>query len=95
MEKCIRQIFWMLVAVTAMASLTGCGSALISAARKGDVATMEKLLDQGADVSERHGILGMTPLMEAAQEGNSEVVVVLLEYGSSINAQATDRKSVV
>lgn len=52
MRSCMRRIFWTLVAVAAIASLTGCGTALSRAAQKGDVAAMEKLLNKGADINE-------------------------------------------
>jgi len=83
-----RIVIWLAV-WSLMFCLTGCGSSLIRAVEKGDVTGVRSLLKDGADVSERDGILGMTPLMFAAREGNSDVVTELLDNGASVNAQAT------
>ena len=56
------------------------------AARKGDVEKVRKLLDQGADVSDR-GRFG-TPLHAAAAGGHAELVSFLLERGADVNAPA-------
>lgn len=55
--------------------------AILAAARKGDVAGVKKLLDQGADVNAK-GRYDVTPLMTAALRGNVELVRLLLERGA-------------
>lgn len=69
--------------------VTGCSSSLMRSVKNGDVTAVKNFVKSGADLSERHGILGMTPLMHAARKGNREMVTVLLDNGSSVNAQAT------
>src|SRR5215217_4712547 len=54
---------------------------LLSAALAGDAGSVRHLLEGGADVDVR-GAWGVTPLMEAAGRGHTEVVKLLLEYGA-------------
>ena len=68
--------------------MTGCATSLISAVEKGDIIAAKNLLDRGANVNEKAGILGMTPLMHAAREGNIEMVKILLDKAPTVNAQA-------
>ncbi|MDY6853078.1 MAG: ankyrin repeat domain-containing protein [Thermodesulfobacteriota bacterium] len=67
-----------------MAALTGCGSALIRAAHQGDVAAMEKLLDQGADINE-FSLGSDPPLHMAAKRGDLRMVSFLLDRGADID----------
>lgn len=61
--------------------LTGCESIpLVGAARKGDVAMMESLVQDGADINQAE--YGHTPLYGAAQRGNAEAVKYLIEEGA-------------
>lgn len=55
---------------------------LVRAARKGDLAKIEKLLSAGSevDVSDR---CGRTPLMEACRNGHNKAVELLLEHGAN------------
>jgi len=71
-------------------------TALILAARRGDVAAVRKLLSQGVDVNEANK-LGTTPLMSAAGAagslrakwpGSPKVIRLLLARGAAANAQA-------
>ena len=84
------RIFWTLVAVAAIASLTGCGSALIRAAQTGDVAAMETLLKEGADINksamETGGVSGGTPLFYAAYKCHDAAVRYLISKGADVNA---------
>ena len=54
---------------------------ILEAAAQGNLAEIEKLLNQGADVN-THDTNGITPLMLASAEGYREIVVLLLEKGA-------------
>jgi ankyrin repeat protein len=58
---------------------------LLAAAAAGDVPTLRKLLQQGADAN--FGI-DYTPLMQAADHGKLPVIPILLEAGADINARS-------
>jgi hypothetical protein len=58
------------------------------AARKGDVAAVKTLLDQGADVNAKFRY-GTTALFKAAERGHIEVVKVLLERGADVKVKDT------
>lgn len=59
---------------------------IISAAFNGDEATVRRLLDQGADPSEKQDN-GVTGLHGAARGGHENVVQLLLERGADASAQ--------
>jgi len=90
MGKFMGRMFWTLVAVTAIATMTGCGSAMIRAAQTGNVAAMEKLLGQGADINESAmetgGVSGGTPLFYAAYKCHPEAVRYLISKGADVDA---------
>jgi hypothetical protein len=58
------------------------------AARKGDVAAVRKLLDEGIDVNTRFRY-GVTALSYASDRGHLDVVTLLLERGADVNARDT------
>src|SRR5690606_3354919 len=60
---------------------------LMTAARTGDVATLEALLEAGADVNAKEGWKGQTALMWAASENNAAAVTKLVEAGADITAR--------
>jgi ankyrin repeat protein len=60
-------------------------SDLFTAARRGDVDTLNRLLSEGADPNARDAN-GDTPLMLAAAGGHEPVVRHLLKYGADVNA---------
>lgn len=60
--------------------------ALAAAARKGDVATVTKLLDEGVDVNSKFRY-GTTALSFAADHGHLEVVKVLVARGADVNVK--------
>ena len=58
---------------------------IIEAARRGDVVELERLLEQGADVNSSRGD-GMTALHFAAEQGDGEVVRILLRAEADVGA---------
>jgi len=62
--------------------------AMWEAARKGDAATVKKLLDEGVDVNTKYRY-GATALSYACDRGNFDVVKVLLEHGADVNVEDT------
>ncbi|WP_177734697.1 ankyrin repeat domain-containing protein [Flavobacterium inviolabile] len=57
---------------------------LCTAISKGDVATIKKFIEYGADVNERTN--NLTPLMFAVRYNNLEVVKLLVEKGADLTA---------
>jgi hypothetical protein len=73
----------------ALAAAAGAGEredALLSAVRKGDVAAVKALLDQGVAVDTRFRY-DRTALSFAADRGNVELVKLLLERGADVNTR--------
>ena len=60
---------------------------LLSAAKTGDSALVENLLDRGADIEARDNNHGRTALMLASGRGEVVVVKTLLDHGADINAR--------
>jgi hypothetical protein len=75
-------------AVAQTSSPSDKADALSAAARKGDAATVKKLLDEGVDVNTRYRY-GVTVLTYACDHGNLEVVKVLLDHGADVNVKDT------
>jgi len=69
--------------------MPGPNEKLLAAAKNGDIAAVENLLEKGADVNTRAKD-GWTPLMHAAQNGHTAVVKALIENGADVNAKAND-----
>jgi len=61
-----------------------------TAAKKGDLARVQKELDGGADVNEKDEN-GVTPLHEAAWHGRKEIVELLIAEGADVNAKDRNR----
>lgn len=59
-------------------------TALVAAARKGDLAIVKRLIDKQADV-ELHGPDNLTPLMEATAKGKVEIINYLLSKGADVD----------
>ena len=57
---------------------------LIKASENGDSSTVQKLLNEGANVNESDNT-GMTPLMHALQNNNTALVEYLLKKGANVN----------
>lgn len=64
---------------------------LLVAAKKGDTATVQALLDKGADVNAKDKD-GWTALMFAANNGHATIVQALLDRGADVNAKTEDEK---
>ena len=60
------------------------------AVAKGDVATVKKLIDLGADVNAKSR--GMTPLMFAARYNHCDIINVLLENGADADIKDSRMK---
>ncbi|HWT02017.1 MAG TPA: ankyrin repeat domain-containing protein [Pyrinomonadaceae bacterium] len=66
----------------------GLNDQLWEAARKGDAATVQALLDKGADVNAKFRY-GTTALFKAAERGHTEVVKLLLARGADPSVKDT------
>ncbi len=65
-------------------------NALIDAARKGDTATVSRLLNSGANVNaQNNGGWRETALMNAAEQGHTDIVNALISAGADVNAQSS------
>jgi ankyrin repeat protein len=53
---------------------------------KGDLDTVKKLIELGADVNEKSN--GMTPVMYAAKYNKVEILKLLVDYGADLNKKS-------
>ena len=60
------------------------------AVRRGDIAAVQRFLDEGWDVNERENWTGADALCVAAGAGNAEMVELLLRYGADPNTHDND-----
>lgn len=65
-------------------------NALHACSMNGEAATTQLLVDAGADLEVEESSFGATSLYMAAQEGNYEVVEVLVRAGARVDHQLTD-----
>ena len=68
-------------------------SALVTAARSGDLAAVKKQLDEGAKIDAPDSAGGRTALHWAAKEGRGEVVALLIERGADLKVAGRDGKN--
>ncbi|MBS1856276.1 MAG: ankyrin repeat domain-containing protein [Acidobacteria bacterium] len=61
------------------------GSEILAATAADDSATIRLLLERGADVNAKDPV-GMTPLMNAAANGNTKIAELLIARGAKVNA---------
>ena len=80
------------IAVTSLLATTAFGDPIHDAARDGDIAGVEALLDAGVDVNAKEEN-GMTPLHYAAQYGRKEIVELLIDEGAEVNAKDNDGRT--
>lgn len=88
MGEIVKRLLAGIAAAAILCALTGCGTGLIHAAKKGDVATLQKLLDKGADINESglSGNCSGPPLAHAAYDCRPESVRYLIGRGADIEA---------
>ena len=79
-------------AVLAVVLVVACGTGqpitpLATAARSGDLATIDRLITAGADVNEPSGVNGWPPVMHAIHTGQRQAVARLLDRGASLDGK--------
>lgn len=84
----IRKTGLLLVLLALVAGLAGCSTPLGSAAERGDVKEMERLIAAGANVNEKGGN-GRTPMYNAAVYGHVEAARLLIEKGVDVNGNSS------
>lgn len=65
-------------------------NALCRATSKGLIRVVRKLISEGADVNSCTYLIGYTPLHEAAELGNKELIVLLLQNGANPKVRCDD-----
>jgi ankyrin repeat protein len=83
----------LLVTVLGASLLVGCGwlnppNHLASAARTGDLETIDRLIAAGADVNAPSGVNDWPPILHALHKGQHDSVERLLERGASVHGRA-------
>jgi ankyrin repeat protein len=63
------------------------GSELIAAVTAGDIAQVQKLLDEKIDVNYAEPMFGNTPLHQAVYKANTKLIELLLKAGATIDAR--------
>jgi len=81
MKPFLKRVLFLLPLVFAQTAYGGINSILLKAAKAGDAAKVEQLLNQGADVKAK-GLDGWTALMGAAFKGHAETVRILKQAGA-------------
>ncbi|MBI4619853.1 MAG: caspase family protein [Desulfobacterales bacterium] len=84
----MKRILGLISILSVLILLAGCGTALTQAAKEGDIAAIQKLLDQGANINEggsMGGIMAGSPLSYAAYHCRIEAVKYLIHKGADIN----------
>jgi hypothetical protein len=84
----MQNVFKCIVSGIALLLLAGCAAGLVGAARNGDVAALQKLLDAGADINESglSGNCNGPALAHAAYYCHPEAVRYLVKRGADIEA---------
>ena len=81
-------VMFAIMLVSSVASLDTSGDSFIESVRKGRVATVKRLLANGASANDNR--FGVTALMYAAKDGHAELVRELLTAGAKLNAKDND-----
>jgi len=84
MEKAITILLILVIFCSAV--WADLGDELLQAAKDGDLAEVEKLLELGVGV-DFQGSIGRTALMEASYSGYTEIVELLIDAGADVNIQ--------
>ena len=64
-------------------------TALMMAARTGNLDAVKMLLDHGADVNAKETLRGTGALMWAAEQGHVEIIELLIAKGADVKAQSS------
>lgn len=84
----IQIIVFLLSLVIASPVYADINSSLIVAAKKGDTATVQSLLDKGANVNAKNkGFLNQTVLIVAVEKGHISIVKTLLDKDADVNTK--------
>lgn len=70
--------------VLSLVPVTASAASLAKAAKKGDLATVERLIAEGADLDKRD-FRGNTPVYHAASNGHADVVEALAQAGADVD----------
>ena len=84
----MKRILGLILIFPMLILLAGCGTALTQAAKEGDIAAIQKLLDQGANINENAivgGSMNGSLLSQAAYYCRIEAVKYLIHKGADIN----------
>jgi ankyrin repeat protein len=84
----MKKIFGFILIFLMLILLAGCGTALTQAAKEGDIVTLQKLLDRGANINENAtvgGSMNGSLLSQAAYHCRIEAVKYLIHKGADIN----------
>ena len=81
----------LLITIAALV-LVGCGNpeadrALVVSIREDDMEAVQQALSDGADVNAKGGMIGGTPLHDAALNGHKEIAELLIAEGAEVNAK--------
>ena len=88
----MRRIIWLILAVALSLPAADLNEELLTAARAGDVASIQALLEKGASI-EATTPYGQTPLYVAAMSGHEPAVELLLEKGAKTDVRDTFYKA--
>jgi len=84
----VKRILGLILIFPMLILLAGCGTALTQAAKEGDIAALQKLLDQGANINENAivgGSMNGSLLSQAAYYCRIEAIKYLIHKGADIN----------
>jgi hypothetical protein len=88
----MRKFVWLLLLLAVSLPAAGLNDEILTAARSGDVALIQALLEKGASI-EATSPYGQTPLYVAAMSGHEQVVQLLLEKGANTDVRDTFYKA--
>lgn len=86
----MRAIFVMILFLFGLFFITACTASLHHAVDHSDYASVEELIQKGADINEKRA--GWTPLMTASYHGNVKIVEYLIKEGADLDIRAEVEK---